>query len=424
MTTQLLNSEPVTVLEGERDDDGHRTYNVTSIVKGDLTDGPANVMQTSGLFLPGATYLVRSDVDVYAYCTFMMKVRARSGTKEGERVRYWDVTQKFTTKPNASQSNGLASCKDFQFDNPLLEPMRISGGWVSKTAESQFDRYGNRIMTSSFEPVKGSQVEFDAGPDTVSIEQNVPMLQLALCNSMKHALNSVYMWGCPPRTVKLSAFDWDVKYYGGCFRYYTRKFKFDIDTVYGFDRDVLDQGEKVLRGKWDTNPASGTYGQYITASGVDQTNPRDFIKFQDFHGNVTNTVLDGGGLPYNPTLVRATAVSASPYNSADASGYKIGDLVSVNGGTTTAGVTARFRVHTLYPEGIYKNKVRTVRLERAGEYTTVPTNPVSLNNIEGSGTGLKLMVQWSRPESRPGVIHIEKFHEANFLLLGIPIVLE
>src|SRR6516162_9833767 len=38
----------------KRDDDGHRTYTVKTLVAAATWDGPATVMQTPGIFVPGA----------------------------------------------------------------------------------------------------------------------------------------------------------------------------------------------------------------------------------------------------------------------------------------------------------------------------------------------------------------------------------
>ncbi len=125
---------------------------------------------------------------------------------------------------------------------------------------------------------------------------NVPNLLFDYVNSMVDSVNEVELWGKAARTVKLSKFDWEKKYYGTCYYYYTWKFEFEIDAR-GWDRDVLDEGTKVLRGEWVRDTTSPRYTDYLPADSADPNNPADFIKFKDWNGENCRVVLNGAGLP-------------------------------------------------------------------------------------------------------------------------------
>lgn len=63
----------------------------------------------------------------------------------------------------------------------------------------------------------------------------------------------------------------------------------------GWDRDLLDEGTKVLNGRWSAN------GNYIVVdiggAAPDPDNPAHFIRFQDRNGNTGRVLLNGAGLP-------------------------------------------------------------------------------------------------------------------------------
>ena len=207
--------------EGGKDEDGHRTYDISHLVEAYPWEGPASVMTTPGLPVPGSFWQFDSDIDVWAFCYPYMKVSVY-GTKEGSPSKFWLVDQKFSTKP-------LKRCNDVTIEDPLMEPQKVSGSFVKYSKEAQRDRFKRLITSSSHEPLKGPGVEFDRNRPTVRIEQNVANLELDVFSSMIDAVNDFPLWGLPPRCVKLSGITWDRKLYGVCNYYYTRTFDFDID---------------------------------------------------------------------------------------------------------------------------------------------------------------------------------------------------
>lgn len=277
---------------GERDDEGHRTWMVTHLVNvSDPNDGPQIVMALGTLPQVGDAYAFGNDSDTWAFCYPYMKISPHEAIKEGHWIKTWKVEQKFSTKP-------LKRCADTTIGDPLSEPQTISGSFVKYQKEAVIDRYGNPIRSSSHEPFTGQQVEFDANRPTVKIGQNVASLGLATFAPMVDCVNDSTLWGMSARCVKLSNVSWERKLYGTCSYYYTRNFEFDVDYN-GFDRRVVDEGNKVLNGKWDPTTKEWTLVQ-INGVDPDPNNPTHFIRATDFNGNPIKVPLNGYGVPISP----------------------------------------------------------------------------------------------------------------------------
>jgi len=152
----------------------------------------------------------------------------------------------------------------------LLIPPKVSGKAIKYTEEAAYDINGIPLVNTALEQLHGPNVEFDKNRGQVRIEFNSPTLDYALCQGMVDTLNDSLLWGFDTRHIKLSDFEWERKYYGSCYPYYTKIFTFDIryskkfdGTFDSFDRDVISEGYKSLRGEWDTDRNSPTYGLYI-----------------------------------------------------------------------------------------------------------------------------------------------------------------
>ena len=226
---------------GSRDSDGYTTYKVKWLVRGETTDGPAAALLTPGLPVYGTPWAIDNDVDLWAWCRWDATMTPYYGGQEGEPGKYFLIEQTFSSKPPDDKK-----CKDNQPTDPLLEPQKISGSFVKYTEEATYDRFGDPIENSSFEQIRGPQNEWDKNRPQVRIEQNVPSLQIALLAQMQDTLNDATLWGLPKRCIKLSDVSWERKFYGSCYVYYTRNLTFDI-RYETFDRDLLDEGTKVLR---------------------------------------------------------------------------------------------------------------------------------------------------------------------------------
>ena len=247
---------------GSKDSEGHRTYKVTWIVDTDVTDGPANVFEASGLPSIGQQWNFTgigigadesTEIDLWAWC--LAEMTATPATK-AETCKIWFVEQTFSTKPPDTKR-----CVDQQITDPILIPPEISGEFVKYTEEAVYDRNGDKIENSAHEQIRGPKVEFDHNRQTVKIKQNYPILNLPFVSAMVDTVNDDYLWGFPPRCVKLSKAPWERKFYGTCYVYYTYTFEFDVyltpEGTSGFDRLLTDEAHSVLHGRWGNAPGTG-----------------------------------------------------------------------------------------------------------------------------------------------------------------------
>ncbi len=298
--TATLRSGPYT-WGGKRDDEGHREFTVSHLVEvSDPDDDPYIVMQLATLPQIGDTWNLGNGVDIWAFCWPTMEVRILPPQKEGEPIKFYRVDQKFSTRPIPGKR-----CQDTAIEDPLMEPDKISGSFVRFTEEAQYDRFGDPIINSAFEPFRGPLVEFDRSRVTIKIEQNRAALEGYLINSMQDTLNDALLWGYSPRCVKFNMPAFEKVYYGSCSFYFKRHLEFEVrintDGTSGFDRDLLDEGTKVLKGHWGDSTGGTATDDWILENigGIapDPTNPTHFMQAIDRKGNQTRMVLNGAGLP-------------------------------------------------------------------------------------------------------------------------------
>lgn len=319
MAASLQNTTGVRTYSAKRDKDGYTDYKVVFRVNVDKDDGPGVAMNCPGLPIPGSAWDFEGDSDEWAYCTWEMT--ASPVQKPDDIIKQFDVEVMFTTRPMSKY------CREVRFEDPLLEPPRISGSFIKYTEEASYDRFGQPIVNSANERMRGPQTEFDKSRNAISVEQNVLDLELDLLSQMNDTVNEAPMWGLPARCIKLTVGPWEKKYIGACCAYYTRKFDFETNVVVdpetgevssGFDRDLLDEGTKCLRGDWDRDPASLTYGAFKLADGVDGTKSSDFMRFKDWNGELGKVILDGFGKPIHEAIGTGSgtgdAVPTSPGN--------------------------------------------------------------------------------------------------------------
>lgn len=292
-----------------RDDDGYREYTAVFKVNADSDFGPAAVRFVAGLPQPGDIWQFKLDFDGFAVCTNYLDIRPLTTEDDGPTTE-WRVELKFTTKPRDKCYLNYGTGTEDVGDHPLLEPDRISGSSVEFQEEATTDRNGDRIVNSAHEQIRGPQVEFDAGRDVVVIEQNVADVDLDTLSAYKHYVNDDWMWGFPPRSVKFSRYTWEKKWDAECDVFFVRRLEFDVfvkddpdgpEPTSGFDRDLLDEGTKVLWGHWDDGGTGAWVTDRIGAFGLgivpDPNNPAHFMRAQDRAGNPIRVVLNGAGVP-------------------------------------------------------------------------------------------------------------------------------
>jgi hypothetical protein len=287
----------------DRDEEGHRTYTVTSKVRCTPSDGALAILGASGLPQVG-DYFDLDGVDLWAFCYPNAKVEDYN-QKDGEKSPIKLVTQTFGTKP-------LKRCQDTDIENPLLEPPDLSGSFVKFTREVYQDRFGRYIKSSSHELIRGPQVEFEQSKMSVKVKINLIDLDLELVASMIDCTNASVLWGLGPRKVRFANHSWERKLYGTCTHYYTHDMEFDIDWNASWDRFVLDEGTRVLNGDWDRN--TGAYVvKKVTSSGTlpNPDNPQHFVRYKDRNGENTRVILNGSGLPANSLLISGTGTGTT-----------------------------------------------------------------------------------------------------------------
>jgi hypothetical protein len=292
------------VWSGSQDSEGHRTYRIAFLVQVEtgegVAEGPAAAMRCPGLPAPGDFWSIDGDADAYGWFRFDMDCQPH-GSVEGSPIQYFNVIMTASTKPlDPSKERDPAAPP---IEDPLAEPPRVSGSFVKTTEEATHDMYGLPIEYSSHEQIRGPQVEFDAGFDSVRIEQNVPQLQLYLLASLRNCVNLRPLWGMPERTIRFACYSWTRVRHGNSF-YYQRVLEFEVN-INGFDREVLDESSKVLKGRWATDGVTGKLVWQLVdvAPGepADRDNPAHYIAAIDPKGNPARILLDGRGTPYIPT---------------------------------------------------------------------------------------------------------------------------
>jgi hypothetical protein len=295
-----------------RDADGNREYKLLVKTRTDDPDGegPAVALQLVDSLVAVGDYWnppgTGDEIDVYAFRRQEAAVRTVEG--EGEKVANYVVEITFSTKADTKQ------CKDTQIDNPLLQPQRINGSFSKYTEEATKDRFGVHIQNSAHEQIRGPQNEWDANRPGVEIEQNVADLELPLLTALTDCVNDQTMWGLPARTIKFVPGPWEVKYYGTCTVYYTRKLTFEI-RYEGWDRDIMDEGTKALNGRWSP---TGDFWEVLDIAGSppDPDNPQHFIRYKDRNGENTKGILNGAGVPISvedPGTSTSTGTAAYRY---------------------------------------------------------------------------------------------------------------
>jgi hypothetical protein len=365
-----------------RDSEGYKTYKITHRVACDEGDGPNTALTAPGLPVPGQIWEFDNDYDPNAWCT---PESSATPVVTNEPNMYFDVEHNFTSKPL-----GRDATKDRA--DPLSEPPKISISFSKTTEEASHDRFGRMITNSAWEQMRGKHVEFDTGHIIVKIEQNLIAVDLPSHAAAYQTVNMVPLWGMPPRTVKLSNSSIEESYYTPTtttttttpfgatttsqftttttapptiatqVKYYHRNLEFEVNAK-GWDRDLLDEGTKVLWGRWKSVVTTSTTTTTTTTTPVGQTtappattapgattsqaatttttpvpqkpdpvqwellpvdskgtmpnrfNPTHFMRYTDRSGNPLRVILNGKGMPAGtvaPLGLKYICISAGP----------------------------------------------------------------------------------------------------------------
>ncbi len=299
----LHTDKPVSVTLN-RDEDGYREYKVAWIVFAQVNEGAFDVLNCPGLPLPGSAWTFHGSPDPWVWCRPQTSVRVRADrggdSPRADKPLPYDVEQTFSNKPEKR-------CHELSIEDPVLQPPKISGSYVQYQEEATLDMFGRPIVSSSWEQIRGQQVEFDANRPTVEIDMNVSIFSLPDLASRLDTLNDAVLWGLLPRMIKFSRLQWQRLVYGLCYVYYNLRLGFDVNYK-TFDRIVPDEGQKVITGHW--HPTQDVYLiDNIGGLPADPMNPAHFMRAVDRTGNPITIPLDGYGRPAG-TKVNYTAFAS------------------------------------------------------------------------------------------------------------------
>lgn len=404
----------------EADDQGYALYTLTIRVFADGNEGPLTIASAAGLPQWGDPWDYFGEFDEFSTRTPAVRIERASGTRDQGPATQYDLTFTFTNKPLDPTRQ---RCNDTPIDDPLLEPAKISFDTVQDKEEALYDRFGASITNSAHEVIRGPQNEWDIGRIHISIEHNSPISEAALCFSMLNSVNEDWLWGCPPRTIRLKKVSIKKAYYGQCYLYFVRTFELEVNWR-GWDRDILDEATKVLKGHWGSQSVTGTGtgGEAVwvleTIDGLppDPENPAHFIRAKDRNDENMKIVLNGAGLP--ATLVQQSLTVVAIFFDegrldvrTDTLGpegdFEVGDRVRLSnvdpsqydGNYVVDEVVSAHRIYIMAEAGFVQGD--------SGPYTGTTAKIV---NLDQSGSA--------------GSIHVEKYPGADFLQLSLPIDLE
>lgn len=382
-----------------RDRKGYRRYEVVHRVQVDRdVHGPLSVIElTPGLPEPGSRWYEPDIEDTWAFFTQELKV---DPVGRESNNNFYDVTQYATNDPTDE-------CAEELKDDPLSINDRIRVESINYQREQIFDANGDAIINSAWEQYRGPQVEFDDNRIQVVIEQNAGNLELDLIDSLMHHVNDQVMWGFAIGTIRLTSFSADPKYHTNCDKYWLRRFTFEVDTNTHV-RTLLDEGTKVLHGRWDQNKGTGCILDLVVTAGV-----------------LTNATINTTGSGYPPSCIVPLRLNT---------GTAI-VLVETNSAGTPIAVV---RIHKAGATGFYTNGAAAsttqrgywvlLRINGNGEAPD-PNNPQHFDrpgDIKGvnarwilDGKGMPIA-----EDEDPGEIEVEHYPTGNLLLLGIPLGLE
>lgn len=455
-----------------RDERMHKVYKVSHEVEVDNftniggTESPVlgvpeavlAALGADGLPAPGDAYTFEEVPDDWVYCLPNAEVYAKPGQKPGPK-RVYIVEQQFT-------SRAIERRIDTDREDPLLEHDVFDFGTNSFTEEAVFDRFGHRIQYSSHEAIRGPQNEWDMGRVSINVEHVSASLDLDQVGEFMNCVNDAPIWSASiARCLKLSRCT--VKQLFWKFTtYYRFNYGFELwirrdDPLAapssGWDRDVLDEGTKVLRGRWQNfgTPTVPVWS-WVLVGNPNPNNPGDFVRYQDVNGNLTRVILDGAGRPYAPTggatvTTCTQCPTGSPQKWDVQNAWPVwysslnGQLVTyVSGCTWLAGVSPTIS----NPPNISGGGLVGITLEYAPATTLWTLTVTGLKTGNGTALGqqkwTKTTATWNcnatntmTPDAAnsiytnhqaivtpavansPGQINLQKYPSANFLELGL-----
>lgn len=224
-----------------RDEEGHRWYDIDWHVQTESQhDSIAWILSNWPLFAVGSPFNLAAawpevrGTDAWAFCTPELNIAAHRGIKEQSPVQDWIISQTWSTKQSWR-------CQTLPIENPLYEPVEMSGDFVHENREASKDRFGKPLYHPNFQPIKGPAVEYKYSYPTINFSFNSATLPLSTYVELINHLNDATLWGLPARRIRFSDAKWSRKVYGNCFYYFNVAYTFEFDIA-GFDRAVPAEG--------------------------------------------------------------------------------------------------------------------------------------------------------------------------------------
>lgn len=298
---------------GEHDEDGWVFYHAKWLVKCmSIEDGPDVVLHATGLPKWGDPWVYGNDSRPDVFCLpKRVAIPYRGPEPENTPGFYWLVETTFSNKASFIGS----------------EP-RISGSFVNYMKEAGKDRFGDLIASKpNKEMFHGPPAEFDAHRMSVRIEVVLATINLGTFGALIDNVNSVVMWGCPIRCVKLDNVQWEKRRDEYGIKMFTVVYELSIsieqdkdgNLVSGHDRDIINESTMAY-GYWYYPPESSSVADatWSTAGMGDRNDPRSYFRYYDKQGNVARVILDpdtgepwDGYDPNNPPKVHAEKYAQS-----------------------------------------------------------------------------------------------------------------
>lgn len=216
------------------DPEQHRQYtSIWQVITDDNDDGPWTVIQAAGIPAYRSSYSFGNDTDPWAWCHSI----SAELVENAATGRKWYVTTVHSTKP-------ATRCADVRIENPLDEPLRVSGSFVQFTRAATKDNEDHAIVNTVDEPFV-PPVEVDDSRKVLVLEKNTPTIDISQWTDYSDTVNSTGIWGLPVRTVKLNQWRFTVEYQGTCSPYISNSWEFHIN-LQTWDFSILNAGFRYL----------------------------------------------------------------------------------------------------------------------------------------------------------------------------------
>lgn len=246
------------------DEEFNRSYTSTyEVITNDKTDGPALVLTANGLPAFGSPYAWYNTTDDYAFCV--------GGSATIREIKasalVWTITIKHET-PKSSKSGGKNTRQPStgnpnpvqERQDPRNEPWEISGSFAQFQRPATKDMMGAPLQNTVEEPFIPA-IEIDDSRKTLVLRKNTATISLSNWVDFSDKVNAGPMWGLGPRQVKLTQWNWSVRFFGPGVGYVENNFEFHISydrddqgNVVGWTHVVLNEGFRKLVDDTATDP--------------------------------------------------------------------------------------------------------------------------------------------------------------------------